>query len=501
MAVFQSISQYKEGCLIQGRDPIGVVGVPKVKARTIPHKFFLASDLCLVWISTGIAHLALMVFARDVHNPWGHELFHAAPLGPMFLFSVLVVLFADARGLYEFPWKTSYKGDLKLLGDAVTCSGIVIGVGSYLSGSRARSAGAYVLAVALAWTLMASWRKLVRSQTIPGLTEKRNVVIVGYGRFAHLLRQQLDQNPQLGYVVKGFVCRRRTPRSNPKGNGAGDPQLLGTVDELSEITRAHFIDEIFISVPSDRHLVRDIARKARAARVLARVIPDLHDGLADDVPVEYIGQFPSLTLYPQNGPTLSLILKRLMDFILSGAALVLLSPLFAVVGFIVKLDSKGPVFYRAQRVGKKGVTFACYKFRTMVENADGLKESLAHLNERDGILFKIAADPRITRVGRYLRKFSIDELPQLWNVFKGEMSLVGPRPPACSEYTQYSLEHLRRLDVTPGLTGLWQVTARQDRSFQSYIELDKEYVNNWSLGLDLRIMVRTVGVVLAGSGQ
>ncbi len=294
MAVFQSISQYKEGCLIQGRDPIGVVGVPKVKARTIPHKFFLASDLCLVWISTGIAHLALMVFARDVHNPWGHELFHAAPLGPMFLFSVLVVLFADSRGLYEFPWKTSYKGDLKLLADAVTCSGIVIGVGSYLSGSRARSAGAYVLAVALAWTLMASWRKLVRSQTIPGLTEKRNVVIVGYGRFAHLLRQQLDQNPQLGYVVKGFVCRRRTPRSNPKGNGAGDPQLLGTVDELSEITRAHFIDEIFISVPSDRHLVRDIARKAKAARVLARVIPDLHDGLADDVPSRVHRAIPQL---------------------------------------------------------------------------------------------------------------------------------------------------------------------------------------------------------------
>jgi len=153
------------------------------------------------------------------------------------------------------------------------------------------------------------------------------------------------------------------------------------------------------------------------------------------------------------------------------------------------------------RVGKKGVTFACYKFRTMVENADALKDSRAHLNERDGILFKIAADPRVTRVGRYLRKFSIDELPQLWNVFRGEMSLVGPRPPACGEYTQYALEHLRRLDVTPGLTGLWQVTARQDPSFQNYIQLDKEYITNWSLGLDFRILIKTVGVVLAGTGQ
>jgi exopolysaccharide biosynthesis polyprenyl glycosylphosphotransferase len=348
---------------------------------------------------------------------------------------------------------------------------------------------------------MAVWRRLVRSQAIPGLTEKRNVLIVGYGHSAHLLRQQLEQNPQLGYVVKGFVCRRRTPRANVKGDGDTDSELLGTVDELSEITRAHFIDEILISVPSDRHLVKDIARKAKAARVQARVVPDLYDGLVTEHPIEYIGQFPSLTLCHHDAPTISLIIKRLMDIVLSGIALTVLSPLLALVAFLVKLDSKGPFFYRAVRVGKKGVTFACYKFRTMVENADGLKESVAHLNERDGILFKIAADPRITRVGKYLRKFSIDELPQLWNVLKGDMSLVGPRPPACGEYTQYSLEHLCRLDVTPGLTGLWQVTARQDPSFQSYIELDKEYVNHWSLGLDFRILIRTVGVVLAGTGQ
>jgi len=208
-----------------------------------------------------------------------------------------------------------------------------------------------------------------------------------------------------------------------------------------------------------------------------------------------------LILYQHAAPTLSLIAKRLMDVVLSGFALALLSPIFALVAFVVKLDSTGPVFYRAVRVGKKGVTFVCYKFRTMVQNADALKDSLAHLNERDGILFKIAADPRVTRVGRYLRRFSIDELPQLWNVFKGEMSLVGPRPPACGEYTQYALEHLRRLDVVPGLTGLWQVTARRDPSFQSYVELDKKYVDNWSLGLDCKILLKTVGVVLAGTGQ
>ena len=501
MAAIGLMGQYKVRSPVERRQQNEMACAPRVKGQTLPHKFFLVSDLCLVWISTGIAHLVLLAYTHGMQNPWRHEFFRVAPLGFMFLFSVLVVLFADLRGLYDFPWKRSYREDLKRLADSVICAGIVTGADSYLGGSRAGSAGAFVLTVVLTWILMAAWRKLVRSQSIPGLTEKRNVLIVGYGRFAHLLQRQLEHNPQLGYVVKGFVCRRRTPRPNNKGKGDADAMLLGTMDELPDITRAHFIDEILISVPSDRHLVKDIARQAAAARVRARVVPDLYDEMAKDQPIEYIGQLPTLALCPQRGPTLPLIVKRLMDIVLSGTALVLVSPLLAVAAVIVKLDSKGPVFYRAVRVGKKGMTFVCYKFRTMVENAHGLRESLAHLNERDGILFKIAADPRVTRIGRYLRKFSIDELPQLWNVFEGSMSLVGPRPPTCGEYTQYSLEHLRRLDVIPGLTGLWQVTARQDPSFLNYIELDKEYVNNWSLGLDFRILIRTVGVVLAGTGQ
>jgi exopolysaccharide biosynthesis polyprenyl glycosylphosphotransferase len=381
------------------------------------------------------------------------------------------------------------------------CSAIVIGAGAVLGGSQASSAGAFALAVVLTGISMAVWRKLVRSQSIPGLTEKRNVLIVGYGRSAHLLQQQLEQNAQLGFVVKGFVCRRRSPRTNGKSKDEAESQLLGTVEQLPAITRAQFIDEILISVPSDRHLVQEITRKAQSAGVQVRVVPDLYDGLATEQPVDYIGSVPTFILCQHAEPTLPLIAKRLIDVVLSGIALAILSPLFAIVALVVKLDSRGPVFYRAVRVGKKGVTFACYKFRTMVENADALKDSRAHLNERDGILFKIAADPRITRVGRYLRRFSIDELPQLWNVFKGEMSLVGPRPPACGEYSQYALEHLRRLDVVPGLTGLWQVTARRDPSFQSYVELDKEYVDHWSLGLDFKILLKTVGVVLAGTGQ
>ena len=156
---------------------------------------------------------------------------------------------------------------------------------------------------------------------------------------------------------------------------------------------------------------------------------------------------------------------------------------------------------QAQRIGRKGRTFPCYKFRTMVHNADRLKAELEHMNERDGVLFKIANDPRITRVGRLLRKYSLDELPQFYNVLKGDMSLVGPRPPMAAEVEQYDLAHLRRLDVLPGMTGLWQVEARQDPSFDSYISLDTAYVENWNLMMDMRILARTVGVVLSGTGS
>jgi lipopolysaccharide/colanic/teichoic acid biosynthesis glycosyltransferase len=178
-----------------------------------------------------------------------------------------------------------------------------------------------------------------------------------------------------------------------------------------------------------------------------------------------------------------------------------LAPVMLGIAISIMLDSKGSIFYKAQRIGRKGRTFACYKFRTMVPDAERRKAALEHMNERRGILFKIAKDPRITKVGAILRKYSLDELPQFYNVLKGDMSLVGPRPPMAAEVKQYDLAHLRRLDVLPGITGLWQVEARQDPSFDSYISLDTAYVENWNLMMDLRILARTVGVVLSGTGS
>jgi exopolysaccharide biosynthesis polyprenyl glycosylphosphotransferase len=197
---------------------------------------------------------------------------------------------------------------------------------------------------------------------------------------------------------------------------------------------------------------------------------------------------------------MSLALKRTLDVVFSVSVLLLLLPLLLLISLAVKLDSPGPVFYASERVGKKGRIFRCLKFRTMIRDAEKRRAEVMHMNERQGVLFKISDDPRITRLGRLLRKYSLDELPQFVNVLAGDMSVVGPRPPIASEVKEYKLGHLRRLDVMPGITGLWQVQGRQDPSFDSYISLDVTYIENWSLWLDIRIIARTVGVVFAGTG-
>jgi exopolysaccharide biosynthesis polyprenyl glycosylphosphotransferase len=241
--------------------------------------------------------------------------------------------------------------------------------------------------------------------------------------------------------------------------------------------------------------------QARHCGTHVRVVPDLYDGLALGAPVESMGEFPAVTLHCRTIPALQLMIKRSVDAVVSAMALAVLSAIFLLIAILIKLDSKGPVFYNSVRVGKKGRTFVCHKFRTMIADAEKHRESVQHLNEREEILFKISNDPRITRLGRFLRKWSLDELPQFWNVLKGDMSLVGPRPPVPDEFKQYALEHLRRLEVVPGLTGLWQVESRQSPSFREYIQLDLKYIDSWSIWLDIRLILKTFYVVFAGTGR
>ena len=194
-------------------------------------------------------------------------------------------------------------------------------------------------------------------------------------------------------------------------------------------------------------------------------------------------------------------LKRNMDVVLSAIALVLLWPLMLMIAIAIKLESSDRVIYRSLRLGERGRRFACYKFRTMVAGANELKDSLRRLNQRRGPFFKIADDPRVTQFGRFLRKYSLDELPQFWNVLKGDMSLVGPRPHPVEDCAEYTSEHCQRLAVKPGITGLWQVLARAHPSFDICMMLDLAYIKKWSLLLDCRILMKTIPAVLAGEGE
>lgn len=325
----------------------------------------------------------------------------------------------------------------------------------------------------------------------------RNVLVVGTGPEAHALRHHLESIRHLGYTFKGFID---LPGSGSRlTSTSGD--VVGTLDTLFQHARKQFVDEIFFTTPCERGIIQRVLEQARDHGIDLRVVPDMYDGLAWNSPIEYIGQFPTIPLHRGHVPEIGLILKRGLDIAFSSVVVVLLAPLVAAIAIAIKLDSPGPIFYRSERIGKKGRVFLLTKFRTMVRDAEKRRADILHMNERDGVLFKINNDPRVTRLGQFLRKYSLDELPQFINVLRGDMSIVGPRPPLASEVREYKLSHLRRLDVTPGITGLWQVQGRQDPSFDSYISLDVTYIENWSIWLDIKIILRTIGVVFAGTGS
>jgi exopolysaccharide biosynthesis polyprenyl glycosylphosphotransferase len=330
----------------------------------------------------------------------------------------------------------------------------------------------------------------------------RNVLIVGTGPKAMALRFYLESIRHLGYKFKGFI---ESPESGEFSSSdtrftATAADVVGTLDTLFQHARKLFVDEIFFTTHCEPSVVRDVLDQARTHHVDLRMVPEMLDGLALNSPIEYVGQFPTIPLHRGQAHEIRRVLKRALDVLFSSTVLILFSPFLLAIAIAIKLDSRGPVFFFSERVGKKGRVFRCIKFRTMVSDAEQQRAALMRMNERDGVLFKIANDPRVTRLGRFLRKHSLDELPQFFNVLRGDMSVVGPRPLPASDVRDSQLNYMRVLAVPPGVTGLWQVQGRQDPSSDSYISLNVLYIENWSIWLDVKIILRTIGVVLAGTG-
>jgi exopolysaccharide biosynthesis polyprenyl glycosylphosphotransferase len=415
----------------------------------------------------------------------------------LLIFCLYLVMFARIYGLYRATDSRSSMHEQRMTVQATLTAGLLLCGTLYLLRAYAVSRLVMLMTVALTMVMLmmrrALWRRLRERRFLEGV-ETRNVLIVGDGRVGHALRNHLESLSRMGFRFKGFISM------DSRGESNGNSQVIGNIRNCVALARSLFVDEIYFSTPAEKQTVISVVEEARALGIEVRVVPDLYDGLAWNAPVEYIGQFPTIPLHRRDFPRDAFMLKRVLDVILASIVLSFAAPVMAVLALMIRFDSPGPILYRADRLGRKGRVFRCYKFRTMIEDAEQRRHELAHMNERDGVLFKITKDPRITKVGAWLRKYSLDELPQLWNVLKGDMSLVGPRPPLASEVEKYDLAHLRRLDVLPGITGLWQVEARQDPSFDNYISLDTAYVENWSLLLDFRILARTIGVVIAGTG-
>jgi exopolysaccharide biosynthesis polyprenyl glycosylphosphotransferase len=276
---------------------------------------------------------------------------------------------------------------------------------------------------------------------------------------------------------------------------------LGRATDLGAVVRAERVDEVFIALPSASHeQIMRLVATCRERAVRFKLAPDLFELTFDQVQIDEVNGVPLLGLRPSAISGWDAIVKRGVDLLISVVVLVLGAPFFALIALAIKLDSRGPVLFHQLRVGKDQRPFVCYKFRTMCADAEQRQRDLWHQNEADGPLFKMRDDPRQTRVGRFLRRTSLDELAQVLNVLRGEMSWVGPRPPVPAEVARYEEWHRQRLLVLPGLTGLWQVSGRSDLTFDEMVLLDLYYAEHWSLWLDLRILLRTVPAVIMGRG-
>jgi len=323
----------------------------------------------------------------------------------------------------------------------------------------------------------------------------RDVAIVGDNAEGAELRRMFDASPELGYRFAGYVV------VEPGRRFARPGEVLGRLDETVEALTRRGIASVMIAASAiDVVHTSSLVRKLLNAGINVELSPTLPDIAVERLSIRPLGRFPVMYLEPFHQSGWRLWAKRVFDFVTSCIGLVILALPLLVVSLLVRLDSAGPVFYRQTRVGRNGKLFDVIKFRTMVPNAHQLRHELAAQNEADGPLFKIKNDPRVTRVGRILRKTSIDELPQLWNVLRGEMSLVGPRPALPDEASLWSEDLRDRLRVQPGITGMWQVSGRSGTTFEEYSRLDLYYVDNWSLITDLSILGKTVPTVLLQRG-
>ncbi len=416
------------------------------------------------------------------------------------LAAVLIIGAFVLEGVYRLPRGTSYLNEFYRLLNGATTVTIILMVGNYMFQPAYHSRLVYGIAGILILLFVAAARVVNRS-VMASLRRRgigtRRVLLVGAGEVSRMIMRVLLAKPDLGFEAVGFLD------DNPERGqrDVGSFPALGAIDNLSLVVIENQVDEVIVTLPWQYHRrIMVVLNECERLSVRARVVPDVLQLSLDKVDVEILDGIPILSTKNVSISGASYAIKRTLDLLITFVGLLIALPLMLIMAIAIKWDSPGPAIFVQERIGKDGATFHAYKFRSMIADAESQRLQLAELNEADGPLFKIKDDPRLTRTGRLLRRFSFDEIPQVFNVLLGDMSLVGPRPALPEEVDEYEPWHRKRLDVVPGMTGLWQVSGRSNLTFDEMALLDIYYVENWSPRLDISILLRTIPKVLSGEG-
>jgi exopolysaccharide biosynthesis polyprenyl glycosylphosphotransferase len=415
----------------------------------------------------------------------------------------LWIIIAKIYGLYDHDEeRTDYStaDDFSGVFHMVTVCTFLFWVAAYVTNAAHPSAPKLIIFWASAIAFITVLRATARALARKSVTYLQNTVIVGAGDVGQLIARKILNHPEYGVNLVGFVDSKPKQRRDDLEHLA----LVGGPERLPAIIRLFDIERVIIAFSNESHAeTLELLRSLKDMEVQVDVVPRLFELVGPRVSIHTIEGLPLVGLPPLRLARSSRLLKRSMDLATALVVLVLLAPALAVIALLIKLGSPGPVFYRQVRMGAAGRTFRIYKFRSMSVDADERKDEVAHLNSHlgpggDARMFKIDGDPRITPIGRWLRRISADELPQLLNVLTGDMSLVGPRPLILSEDIHVADWGRQRLNLRPGLTGLWQVLGRNNIPFEEMVRLDYVYVTSWSLGLDLSLLFRTIPAAIRG---
>lgn len=473
-------------------------GQPAPSMRTLQWVVLVALDFSMVNIAFYVAWFARyrlgLVLDLDPGNYVEHERYLPLQVGLAAVFVAMLAL----RGLYRLPRAASALDDLSTI---FTAAGLAL-MTMFAVSTFVRYPAESRLTLIFAWALITGLVVLGRAMYLwlLGLLHQRGVavsrtLVVGDSTVGRMIMQALAARPHLGYEVAGFLA-------TDGDSDFGRFRRLGTPDEIERVIGEHAIGHVVIALPSASHqAIMRIVDHCRRDGVQFRLVPDLYEMSLGRLDIDTVSGIPLMGMKEHAIRGFNFLLKRVIDVVVSLVFVAVFWWLFLMLALLIWLEDRGgSPFFGQTRVGRGGKQFMCWKFRSMRPGAERQLDQLLEYNEAEGPIFKMRDDPRRTRTGAFIRRWSIDELPQLWNVLKGDMSIVGPRPATPREVGMYESWQLQRLETQPGITGLWQVSGRSELGFSEQVLLDIMYLENWSLGLDLRIMLRTLPAVLSGKG-